>query len=206
MQVTLVVKEGRTRTRFIELTHADTIIGRQRGCKVRIPSAEVSRRHCMLSAVDGYVTVEDLDSANGTFVNGQKVIGKQAVRPGDTLTVGPLAFVVQYELTQTAEEALNSQFPLQQLADLGGEEELEVLEEIAPTGDEEVLDAKVLEPAEADLEEPMVLEDAEVLEEEGELPVDEVMVDLDDAGPWQMPDADQLRDLLKEMDRPKRGS
>jgi pSer/pThr/pTyr-binding forkhead associated (FHA) protein len=37
---------------------------------------------------DGGLTVEDLRSSNGTFVNGQRVTAAQALRPGDTIKAG----------------------------------------------------------------------------------------------------------------------
>jgi pSer/pThr/pTyr-binding forkhead associated (FHA) protein len=208
MQITLTIKRGRTHTRTIELSHAETIIGRQKGCKLRIPSAEVSRRHCILSAQYGYVTVQDLDSANGTFLNGKRIAGKRLVRPDDCLEVGPLAFIVRYELTPAAQKAIREQFGVEPVPAAAEEEEmLEVLDEVEVQEEEEVLDANVLEPAASELEEPMLLDDAEILEEEEEAAgLEELTVDLEEGAAWEMPDADQLRDLLKQMDRPKPGS
>lgn len=113
MDVKLVIKSGSRKTRFVRLRSEETIVGRKPGCDLRIPSAEVSRRHCRLSFRDGYLTVEDLRSANGTFVNGTAVKDRQIVRPGDLLVVGPVTFLVQYQLTREAidhmlkEEALD---------------------------------------------------------------------------------------------------
>jgi pSer/pThr/pTyr-binding forkhead associated (FHA) protein len=63
----------------------------------------------LLTIEDGYVTVEDLDSINGTFINGQRLAGKQAVRPGDRLEIGPVEFVVDYDLTESARDRLTQQ-------------------------------------------------------------------------------------------------
>ena len=98
MNVRLVVEKGSSKRRTWQLHQKDTIVGRRRDCDLRILSAEVSRRHCVLSIDDGYVNVEDLDSINGTFVNGSRVVGRQVVRPGDHLQIGPLEFTVEYEL------------------------------------------------------------------------------------------------------------
>src|SRR6266404_2109134 len=98
MNVSLVEKKGSSKRRTWQLHHKDTIVGRRRDCDLRILSAEVSRRHCVLSIDDQYVNVEDLDSINGTFVNGSRVVGRQVVRPGDHLQIGPLEFTVEYEL------------------------------------------------------------------------------------------------------------
>ena len=55
----------------------------------------VSRLHCRLSAdASGQLVVEDLDSQNGTFVNGRKV-DRATLKPGDRLTVGRVDFTVQ---------------------------------------------------------------------------------------------------------------
>jgi pSer/pThr/pTyr-binding forkhead associated (FHA) protein len=102
MDVILEVQRGSKRTRSIQLRCDETIVGRREGCDLRIPSSAVSRRHCRLSFHHDYLTVEDLDSANGTFVNGVRVLGQQVVRPGDLLEIGPVTFLVKYQLTQTA--------------------------------------------------------------------------------------------------------
>ena len=49
------------------------IIGRAVGCHLRIDSPEVSERHAILTVRDGKAVIEDLHSANGTFVNGEPV-------------------------------------------------------------------------------------------------------------------------------------
>src|SRR5437879_10185002 len=97
MDVRLVVEKGSTQRQEWCLHHKDTVVGRRRDCDLRILSSEVSRRHCLLRIDDGYLNVEDLDSINGTFVNGSRVVGKQVLRPGDHLEVGPLECVVEYE-------------------------------------------------------------------------------------------------------------
>jgi len=50
---------------------------------------ELSRRHARVARDErGRLTIEDLDSANGTFVNGERVRGPQALRTGDSIRVG----------------------------------------------------------------------------------------------------------------------
>jgi len=55
------------------------VIGRDPGCRVRVPDPLVSRRHAELSYVDGGWVLRDLGSSNGTYVDGQQV---QTVRVG----------------------------------------------------------------------------------------------------------------------------
>src|SRR5438874_986069 len=102
MDVNLVMEPGTPRSRSIRLRSEQTVVGRRRDCGIRVVSREVSRRHCLLSYQNGYLSVEDLDSINGTYVNGQRIAARQMVRPGDRLEIGPAIFLVEYELTQKA--------------------------------------------------------------------------------------------------------
>lgn len=62
-------------------------IGREAGCDVVVPSTEVSRRHAeIMSGAGGYVVSDK--SANGVFVNGERVQQSQVLGRGDVLRVG----------------------------------------------------------------------------------------------------------------------
>ncbi|MGF1578228.1 MAG: FHA domain-containing protein [Gemmataceae bacterium] len=103
MDVKLVVLRGGKKQQVFALKYEETVLGRKRGCNIRIPSGEVSRRHCRLIYLDGCLIVEDLNSANGTFLNGRALRGAQLVQPGDQLTLGPVTFRVTYWLSPDAE-------------------------------------------------------------------------------------------------------
>lgn len=64
-------------------------IGRERGNTVSIPDPRISSRHARLEWRDGQWWVEDVGSANGTFVNGHAVAGTSPAGYDDTLRVGP---------------------------------------------------------------------------------------------------------------------
>jgi pSer/pThr/pTyr-binding forkhead associated (FHA) protein len=100
MQVTLVVQKGPALTRAIRLTAGETIVGRSRDCDLCIPSSDISRRHCLIALTNGEVTVEDLSSANGTFLNGVRISGTRKVGANDQLRIGPLTFTLKFEGTQ----------------------------------------------------------------------------------------------------------
>ena len=83
---TVVVKTGPEAGRRVELD-LEVAIGRQDGDLV-VEDPEVSRRHAVLRRSGGSVVVEDLDSTNGTFVNGERIRSPITVGPGDQVRVG----------------------------------------------------------------------------------------------------------------------
>ena len=68
-------------------------IGRSPGAEFIIEDALVSRVHCRLTATVDALEVKDLDSTNGTFVNGERVQTVE-LHDGDTLTVGRVDLLV----------------------------------------------------------------------------------------------------------------
>jgi pSer/pThr/pTyr-binding forkhead associated (FHA) protein len=71
------------------LLDSPIVIGRAADSDLTLEDVEVSRRHARVSpAEDGSAVVEDLESANGTFVNHNQVHGRARVDAGDELLVG----------------------------------------------------------------------------------------------------------------------
>ena len=62
-------------------------IGRATGAEFILDAPMVSRLHCQLSATNEAILVKDLDSTNGTFVNGKRITST-TLRAGDVLKVG----------------------------------------------------------------------------------------------------------------------
>src|SRR5688500_1781017 len=77
-------------------------VGRE-DVEVILDDPEVSRRHAVLASQGGSVTVRDLDSRNGTFVNGNAVTGEMELAQGDRLKIGGIVWRV--ELPQEAPAA-----------------------------------------------------------------------------------------------------
>jgi len=94
MNYVLQVVRGRSASTTLKLTDGVTTIGRHDDCLIRIKSSQVSRRHCEIFEVAGKLTIRDLGSSNGTFVNGKRVSGQQALKPGDEVTVGAVTLRV----------------------------------------------------------------------------------------------------------------
>jgi predicted component of type VI protein secretion system len=187
MNVRLVVEIGRKR-KVVNLRGESAIIGRSHGNAIRIPSAQVSRRHCRLLMDDGLVTIEDMDSVNGTFLNGRRIKESEVVRPGDRIEIGPVTFTVEYELTPAALNRLQ-----------GDDDSVEMLEALA--------DGEIMDGDDIPFLEPILdpVDDNEPTDLESVLPVVEdlgpLKADFDfEASPWQLPDGGDLRDLLSEMD------
>jgi pSer/pThr/pTyr-binding forkhead associated (FHA) protein len=95
MQVKLVVVKGRPMGKEIPLPSTVFVIGRDAKCHLRPHCELVSQQHCAIARQGGRVVVRDLHSSNGTFVNDQRIQGQIAVKHGDTLRVGTLAFGFQ---------------------------------------------------------------------------------------------------------------
>ena len=68
-------------------------IGRSSGAEFMVDAALVSRLHCQLTAGASELQVKDLDSTNGTFVNGKRV-SEATLAEGDRLGVGRVEFAV----------------------------------------------------------------------------------------------------------------
>ena len=68
-------------------------IGRSSGAEFTVDAALVSRLHCRLPAGASELPVHDLDSTNGTFVNGKRVTDA-ILKDGDRLGVGRVEFVI----------------------------------------------------------------------------------------------------------------
>jgi hypothetical protein len=63
------------------------VIGRSRGCDLCLRSPDASRRHAELVPTASGWLLRDLDSTNGTFVNGERA-GERVLRPGDRIEIG----------------------------------------------------------------------------------------------------------------------
>ncbi len=97
MEVTLVRVRPDGRKQAVSVQRDRSLIGRDTRCHLRIPSSAVSRRHAELRVEEGQVTLEDLGSSNGTYVNQERISGPRLLAPGDLVAIGDLVFVVQIE-------------------------------------------------------------------------------------------------------------
>lgn len=83
----LMVREGKNASYEIELGHQVTVIGRGTDTDLRLGDQAVSRRHAEIRVVNGKALVSDLQSTNGTLVNGARIT-TAALVDGDEVRVG----------------------------------------------------------------------------------------------------------------------
>jgi DNA-binding winged helix-turn-helix (wHTH) protein len=78
------------------LLTGENVVGRSATSDIHIPSRSVSRRHSIVFVERNGVSVVDLNSKNGTYVNGQALTSRLAVTDGDTIRFGDLSMVLRY--------------------------------------------------------------------------------------------------------------
>jgi pSer/pThr/pTyr-binding forkhead associated (FHA) protein len=101
----------------VPLLKESVVIGRSSGCDVVVSSRAVSGRHCELNFRDGSWWVTDLESHNGTGVNGVKC-SKKRVQSGDILCLPRMRFEVVYAAPQAGAELSGDDFALSVLNEI----------------------------------------------------------------------------------------
>ena len=93
MWILRTVDEGEPEKTFRILPGGVRTVGRATGADFIVDAPLISRVHCRLTALaDGGLEVRDLDSTNGTFINGERIqTGRLA--SGDRLGVGRVELV-----------------------------------------------------------------------------------------------------------------
>ena len=82
-------------------------LGRRESCDICLQFPNISGLHCELYYRDGYWSIRDLNSTNGVKVNGLRVQGRP-LKPGDEIALAKRRYLIQYQLTQEGQHALES--------------------------------------------------------------------------------------------------
>ncbi len=90
----LLMREGPTPGKMFTLSRSELVIGREMNNDIVINIAEVSRKHARLTLKGGGYIIEDLGSTNGTFVDGQRILGPHVLRPGEVVMLGDAVSLV----------------------------------------------------------------------------------------------------------------
>jgi hypothetical protein len=100
----LIMRTGPTPGKVFELNQSEMYVGRDVSNDIVVSDSEVSRKHARLVLQASGVMLEDLGSTNGTFVNGQRLMGPHMLRPGEMVMLGEnvsLAFETGYDADAT---------------------------------------------------------------------------------------------------------
>jgi hypothetical protein len=104
-----VVVDGQSLGQVIQLHPGDYTLGRGAQADLKLDDLAVSRQHAQLTVQSGGVTVKDLNTANGTLVNGAPLLGVRRIKPGDRIRVGETVLELQREREQPVRSAVNAQ-------------------------------------------------------------------------------------------------
>ena len=186
MPIRIRLTSGKSKSRLVRLKSGDTLVGRHEECRLRIPSGEVSRRHCLLRVKEDRLIVVDLDSANGTLLNGHFIEGKEEAVDGDEIQIGPLRMRV--------EVVVSSDIP----------EDEEQPEKSTPQGDRpSQANAKTksnnpLKRSRSKEDEELFV--AELADEDSDVVIEGVELFDEKSDPIHLPKKGNLRDLLGGLD------
>ena len=74
--------------RAFPLAAGENVVGRDPRCDVWVEASGVSRRHARLDVGAGATTIADLESSNGTFVAGERIVAPRVLTDGDVIELG----------------------------------------------------------------------------------------------------------------------
>lgn len=92
---TLVIREGSNAGEEFPVD-GEVVLGREHGsASLVLDDPGVSRRHASVRAAGGAITVEDLGSSNGTYVNGARIAGEARLAEGDEVSLGGTVITIR---------------------------------------------------------------------------------------------------------------
>ncbi len=89
-----LVREGEKPCYLFAHTGSKAWMGRSTQCQIRVDDPRVSRMHCVIVAAGPNWYLADLDSRNGTWVNGRRIAGPTRLAHSDTICLGGAATMV----------------------------------------------------------------------------------------------------------------
>jgi hypothetical protein len=84
----LVMRAGPQPGQTFVLDQDSLTLGRDPGNEIMIGDPQVSRQHARITRQGGLTVIEDLESTNGTFVNGLRLTGPHTLTDGDVISLG----------------------------------------------------------------------------------------------------------------------
>ncbi len=90
----------------LPITCTGLTLGRSSLNNIPIKDLASSRFHCKILPEGDLLTLVDLDSTNGTFLNGERVTGSKIIKPGDQIRIGEQAFQIAEKSSADADDAI----------------------------------------------------------------------------------------------------
>lgn len=101
---TVLILNGPDKGRKFKLPqNTEVILGRSPKCEITLADDSASRLHCQIAFADGEFAAADLNSSNGSSVNGQKITQPAVLKHGDVLQIGETK--LRYEAAEAAKPA-----------------------------------------------------------------------------------------------------
>ena len=85
-----IVVSGEAAGDRLVIPHGEVTVGSQEGSRLLLPVSGVSRRHALLTSVNGRTVLTDQESRNGSWVNGYRITSPTALAHGDLVQFGQL--------------------------------------------------------------------------------------------------------------------
>jgi two-component system NtrC family sensor kinase len=126
---TLLVVHGPNRgTRYpVDAAGNELIVGRGAGCNIRLDDTEVSRRHLRIHCSDDRFSIKDLNSANGTRVNG-RFVESATLNHGDAIRIG--ATLLSFQMLDLTVATTESVGQVQLVDDTAAEQQSAIVQSV----------------------------------------------------------------------------
>jgi pSer/pThr/pTyr-binding forkhead associated (FHA) protein len=101
----LEIDGGHDSTKRFVVSPTGLRIGRAPPADIVLTDKQVSRSHCLVELADGGLRVSDLNSTNGTFIDGERISGPSQLGVGSLLRVGTVLMKHQVRTSRTLQES-----------------------------------------------------------------------------------------------------
>ncbi|HIA00359.1 MAG TPA: FHA domain-containing protein, partial [Myxococcales bacterium] len=110
LSVTIVEKDGAEQTHSFD--KLELSIGRVQGNEIVLPKGNISKRHAQVTLEADKITLVDLGSTNGTYVNKQKIHGPMELSPDDKVFIGDFILMFSNPVEINSSEFVHDDFPI----------------------------------------------------------------------------------------------
>ncbi len=90
----LEVLDGNSNRSLFEFGMGQFVLGKGDHCDLILSDCHVSRSHATIAVNEGQVTIKDLESTNGTWINGHRIESESTIEEGDLVKFGDLSVVI----------------------------------------------------------------------------------------------------------------